>query len=229
MNDLFLELPKVENIRIKFKDLYQKNLFITNKNKTGSTTVEIINACFIADEDTIFGEINHEYIKRELDWYKSMSLRVSEIPPPIPKIWESVASKDGLINSNYGYLIYHPANYSQYENCKKSLIEDDGTRRAIMIYTRPNIQYDFNKNGMADFICTNTVQYFIRNNELISCVAMRSNDAIFGYRNDFHWQHYVHKQLLNDLNDVYPNLKLGPMIWQAGSLHIYERHFNLIK
>ena len=59
---------------------------------------------------------------------------------------------------------------------------------------------------------------------------MRSNDAIFGYRNDFAWQDTVRRRLLADLRlDGYPSLELGGMIWQVGSLHIYPRHFHLVK
>ena len=31
----------------------------------GNRTVEIVNASFIANEGSIFGELNHDYIKRE--------------------------------------------------------------------------------------------------------------------------------------------------------------------
>ena len=52
---------------------------------------------------------------------------------------------------------------------------------------------------------------------------MRSNDVIFGYRNDYAWQKWVLEKLANDLG-----AKPGYIIWQVQNLHIYERHFNLI-
>ena len=38
-------------------------------------------------------------------------------------------------------------------------------------------------------------------------------------------------QLLFDLQlkDIYNHIQLGPIIWNAGSLHIYPSQFNLIK
>ena len=69
-----------------------------------------------------------------------------------------------------------------------------------MIYTRPEIQEDYNQNGMSDFICTNTVQYFVRDDKLISFVNMRSNDVVFGYRNDRAWQLHVQEMLAKDLD-----------------------------
>jgi thymidylate synthase len=52
---------------------------------------------------------------------------------------------------------------------------------------------------------------------------MRSNDAIFGYKNDKAWQQHVLDKMANQLD-----IESGEIIWQVGSLHIYERHFGLI-
>jgi len=64
----------------------------------------------------------------------------------------------------------------------------------------------------------------IRNDKLHALVNMRSNDVIYGYKNDFAWQQYVALQLCDELG-----IQLGDIIWNVGSLHIYERHFHLIK
>jgi thymidylate synthase len=53
---------------------------------------------------------------------------------------------------------------------------------------------------------------------------MRSNDVIFGYKNDYAWQQYVLHNLAIDLY-----LEPGRMIWQVQNLHVYERHFDLIQ
>jgi len=192
-------------------------------DKTGVKTLELIGAQFVADEPTIFGTVNTDYVARELEWYKSQSLNVNHIPGGPPKIWKEVATEHGEINSNYGWCIYSQYNGNQYDNVLKELKESPNSRRAIMIYTRPYMHYDYKFLGMNDFICTNTVQYFIRKNRLQVIVNMRSNDVMFGYRNDFAWQQYVALQLCNDLA-----IQLGDIIWNVGSLHIYSRHFNLI-
>jgi thymidylate synthase len=72
-------------------------------------------------------------------------------------------------------------------------------------------------------MCTNAVQYAIRNNKLHAIVQMRSNDVVFGYRNDYAWQSYVLDLLCKDLN-----IERGDIHWNAGSLHVYERHFYLV-
>jgi thymidylate synthase len=53
---------------------------------------------------------------------------------------------------------------------------------------------------------------------------MRSNDAIFGYLNDYAWHKYVLDKMGDDLQ-----IEKRKMIWVSGSLHIYERHFHLIE
>ena len=198
-------------------------------DKSGVKTVEIINASFEANEDFILREPNREYIEREIEWYKSQSLYVKDIPGETPKIWEYCADANGKINSNYGYLIWSEDNVSQYDNVLIELGENPDSRRANMIYTRPSIWLDYYPDGMCDFICTNNVQYFIRNNHLVTCVYMRSNDAVFGYNNDLAWQKYVRNKLIEDLETDTGNVYLpGPIYWNVGSLHVYERHFNLI-
>ena len=214
---------KVEHIRDHFIEELKYGRFVIDK--TGVKTIEMIGACFEADEPSIFGDVNEEYIQRELDWYKSMSLYVDDIPGITPAIWKQVASTEGKINSNYGWAIYSEDNGLQYLNVLDELTKNPNSRRAVMIYTRPTMWTDYNHNGMSDFMCTNAVQYMIRDGQLIAVVQMRSNDVVFGYRNDYAWQKYVADMLTRDLGlDVEPKI-----IWNVGNLHVYERHFDKVK
>jgi len=156
----------VEDIRQHFKDLLRHKVFVTDK--TGVKMLEIVGANFIANEKAIFGNVNYDYVERELEWYKSKSLSVNDIPGGPPAIWKQVADKDGYINSNYGWCIWSEANGWQYENVLAELRKNPESRRATMIYTRPTMWKDYNHNGRSDFMCTNAVQYMIRNNAL-SC------------------------------------------------------------
>ena len=222
-----MNLNKVQDIRNEFVRLLKNNE--TVKDKSGSEVVEIINASFIADEPAIFGTVNEDYVARELEWYRSMSLNVNDIPGGPPTIWKQVADKDGFINSNYGWMIYSEENGNQFVKAAEELIKNPFSRRAAMIYNRPSMHVDYNKNGMSDFCCTFAHQYFIRDGQLHVCVFFRSNDGIFGFKNDFAWAKYVQEQLLgyinNRTNSVYG---IGKIYWNAASLHIYERHWNLI-
>ena len=159
-----------------------------------------------------------------MEWYLSQSLNVNDIPGETPKIWQAVASKDGLINSNYGYLVFNEKNFSQYQNVLAELKTNPNSRRAVMIYTRPSIHNEYSTDGMSDFICTNAVQYLIRDGRLHVVVQMRSNDAWAGYRNDYAWQVHVQTLLANDLGVL-----TGDIAWQVGNLHLYERQFYLVE
>ena len=214
---------KVSDIRQHFIDELAAENFVTDK--TGVKTIEMIGANFEADRPTIFGNVNDEYVERELEWYKSMSLYVKDIPGKTPAIWEQVSSTEGKINSNYGWAIYSEDNGLQYLNVLEELREHPNSRRAVMIYTRPTMWSDYNHNGMSDFMCTNAVQYMIRDEQLIAVVQMRSNDVVFGYRNDYAWQDYVADELSIDLQLV----REPKIIWNVGNLHVYERHFDMVK
>lgn len=211
----------VADVRAYFKDALAKEEFVIDK--TGCKMIELVGASFVADEPAIFGTVNEDYARRELEWYRSGSLYVNDIPGGPPEIWKQVADSRGMINSNYGYLIWSHGNGDQYLNVIQELKKSPFSRRAVMIYTRPSMWYEYNKHGMSDFICTNAVQYFIRDDKVHAVVQMRSNDIWAGYRNDYHWQEYVLKRVAEDLN-----LPVGNIYWNVGSLHCYERNFYLI-
>lgn len=206
-------------------ELYNKLLneeFVTDKS--GVKTVEIMNASFLADREAIFGTVNEDYVERELQWYLSESLNVNDIPAPVPAIWKAVATPDGRINSNYGWCIFSEENGNQYINVIEQLKANPDSRRAVMIYNRPSMHKDYNKDGMSDFMCTNAVQYLIRDGKLNALVYMRSNDAVFGYKNDAAWQQWVLDKVAGVLG-----IPAGNMYWNVASLHVYERHFDLIR
>ena len=134
------------------------------------------------------------------------------------------ANDHGEINSNYGHLIYSDLYHNQFEQVVMELTRNKDSRRASMIYTRPSIWIEYNDQGKNDFICTNSVTYYIRDDVLHCVVQMRSNDVIFGYRNDYAWQEYVLCELADELG-----VDDGDIHWQVQNLHVYERHFDLVK
>lgn len=219
-------MKKVADIREEFKHLLQSEKFVIDKS--GAKTLEILGESYIVDEDVIFGTLNKDYAEKELQWYLSESLNVYDIPKT-PVIWRQVADKNGFINSNYGWCVFSRENGEQYKHCLRTLRKDKDSRRAMMHYTRPSMQWEYNLNGMSDYMCTNHVQVLIRNNKLNYILSQRSCDSIFGYKNDIYWAKYVHNRLLEDLKEDYPELELGDLIHQVGSLHVYERHFSLVK
>lgn len=194
-----------------------------------SSLVELINVQFVVSDDVLIRKPNQEYIERELKWYQSMSLSVNDIPGEVPKIWKEISSNNGYINSNYGWCIFSKDNFTQYYNVLSKLEFDKNTRQATMIYTRPSMHYDAIKDDMTDFMCTNYTHHFIRNNELIYIIYQRSCDAVFGYNNDVAWHKFVQNKLYEDLLHKYPDLKLGQMFYNIGTLHVYPRHYQILE
>ena len=227
---------KTDEIKQIFKDKYKNGIFrITNSNVK---TVEIQNIQFEADKDYILREPNYEYAEREIKWYESQSLNVYDIEGNVPTIWKQVADVNGDINSNYGWMIFSKENGSQYKNCLWNLVNDPTTRQAVMIYTRPSMQQDWNKNHKHDFCCTHYVHCFLNEDNdnkdvkyLKYIVYQRSQDAVFGYDNDILWHKYVLNKLCKDVKGKFKEYEIIqlPIICNVGSLHVYERHFKYLE
>lgn len=228
-----LPITNTSDIAQEFKRLYKEGIF--REGRYGKT-VEIQNAHFLADKDWIIRQPNYDYAKREIEWYESKSLYIKDIPGDVPKIWQMCADKDGKINSNYGWCIFSKENGNQFDYCVKRLLDDPHTREACMIYTRPSMQIDCNANGMHDFMCTYATQVFlnevrddVKTYQLDYTVFQRSCDACFGYNNDNLWHRYVMNKLVDELNRYNKNVISGDMIYNCGSIHVYERHFKHLK
>jgi len=215
-------MNSVADIRDIIIEKYRDGDFVVDR--TGAKTIEVIGATFLADEDWIIRKPNTEYIQRELEWYQSMSLYVDDIPGETPKIWQDIASTEGKINSNYGYLVWSHENGNQFDNVYKELKSNPNSRRAVMIYNRPSMHTDYCKDGMNDFICTYANTFMIRDNKLVSHYIMRSNDAVFGYNNDVAWARFIQGYLASKLE-----VEVGALIWTATNFHVYERHFKFIE
>ena len=213
-------------------EVFKKHLKAGNfvQDRTGVKTIEILGASFVADKPAIFGEPNKDYIEKELMWYDRKSTNVYDIygHDNPPKAWQYAANKHGEINSNYGHLIYSGKYFKQYDKVLNDLLKNPSSRRACMVYQRPSIWKEYKENGKNDFICTNAVTYYIRDNMLHASVQMRSNDVIFGYRNDYAWQRHVQEKLQDDLYYNGIKTELGYIYWQVQNLHVYERHFDLV-
>lgn len=204
-------------------------------------TVELRAVSFELDpteEYLDYGETrkaSRKYIKAEHDWYMSEDLCIKghELVEDNP-IWQHCAARLGHVNSNYGYLAFSDGNHKQFDSAKAALKWNECSRQGIMIYNRPEMHMHYCDlyHANHDFTCTMYTHFFIENdNTLTMIVNMRSNDAIFGLQNDYSWQRYVYMRMLKELSiqERYKDLKIGKMIWQANSMHIYDKHYDLLE
>ena len=181
-------------------------------------------------------KFNWKYFAGELAWYLKKDRDIDYINN-FSSFWKGITNPGtNEINSNYGHLIFSDKYHNQYGQVLDELIRNPDSRRACMVYNRPSIWMEYNENDKNDFICTNSVTYYIRDNILHAVVQMRSNDVVFGYKNDYAWQFEIMNRLVKDWNDCKfeeydtgDKISLGSMIWQVQNLHVYERHFHLVK
>tara|TARA_B110000503_G_scaffold57388_1_gene91952 strand:+ start:2483 stop:3193 length:711 start_codon:yes stop_codon:yes gene_type:complete len=236
-------MQKVNDVRNHFINELKAERFTTDK--TGAQTIEMLGASFIADEPAIFGTPVESYIKSELAWYESMSTNINDIhgkDKAPPAAWQYAADEYGNINSNYGHLVFSEKYHNQYNKAFTELLSNPDSRRAQMVYNRPSIWVEFNEGGKSDFICTNAQTVYIRDNKLHMVSQMRSNDVVFGYKNDYAWAQYLMDKFVADFNMLANNHNLstfvaepiqpiekGTLTWQVMNLHVYSRHFDLVK
>ena len=171
-----------------------------------------------------------QYVNAEMRWYLSQDLNIKgHAGIEDNKIWRTVASPDGNVNSNYGWCVYSSENYDQFHCALRAICDNIFTKRASMIYSRPSIHFDWNDDVHAhkDAICTIYTQVEIRmvDNDYVMDyhVHMRSNDAWYGMRNDYRWHVFVMKELARRVElKTGKHIKLGFIRWFADSLHIYK-------
>lgn len=211
----------VNDVRHELARTLRAREFVSDKS--GVPVIELVGDSFVADREVVFGQLNKDWVDREIRWYYTESRNVNDIEEPIPEIWKQVADSEGWVNSNYGWCVFSEENHSQFLNVVHELRKNPDSRRAVMIYTRPEMWNVFDLNGRSDFCCTNAVQYLIRNGKVNAVVQMRSNDLIFGYKGDRYWQAHMLERVAKMLH-----LPAGDIVWHCGSAHVYERHFYLV-
>lgn len=222
-----------------FADVYQTALddvlnnpeYITSPR--GLSIREVTNAALVI-QDPLFSLYENrkrssqfKYIGAELVWYFTGRRDVDFISN-FAKFWKEIDNGDGTVNSAYGNLIFTEKNrhgVNQYQWALNSLIQDKDSRQAILHFNKPEHQFANNK----DFVCTLTGLFQIRNNRLNFTIDMRSNDLVLGTPTDVAFFCLLQLQMYEHLKKYYPELELGTYTHIVHSLHIYERHFALIK
>lgn len=197
----------------------------------GLETRELVNARIILKDPTlsvinlVSRNIDMKYLAGELAFYLSGSNNLSFIKH-YSSFWEKI-SDDGLtVNSAYGKRLFMDQHngQSQYSYALAQLINDKDTRKAVMFISGP----DMSLIGSSDNVCTNELQFMIRDNKLHMFTTMRSNDIWFGLTYDVVFFTFIQRLVLVTLKHTYPTLELGEYIHDARSLHVYSRNYDAI-
>lgn len=169
--------------------------------------------------------LNLDYAKREWLWYLGADRMDASIEQHAV-MWKKLKQPDGSFYSNYGqYIFGEDPGKGQFSYVLKTLKQDAQSRRAVITLLRE--EHLFVEN--VDTVCTFGIRFDISNDCLNMTVLMRSNDVVFGFTNDAFcfWQVYV--CLFALLKPTYPNLKLGEYSHFSASMHVYERHYKMLK
>jgi len=190
------------------------------------------------------------YTAKECALYNSGSNKAVDFAEA-SKFWLDIANPDDTINSAYGYLVKHNKSHGNpkyelfnnlqglisdqvvnylidnsgrvmrtpWEWCVDALRSDKDTRQAILRFSLPEHFYKGNK----DMTCTLDGNFHIRDDRLLFRVHMRSNDLTLGLVYDLPWFISLAEDMVKELRDIYPDLKLGPYTHMVDSIHTYDR------
>jgi thymidylate synthase len=163
-------------------------------------------------------KLNYHFMVGEWWWIAMGDNRVESISHYCNEI--AKYSDDGLIF----YGAYGPRWRSQIDDVICNLLNDRDSRQAVVTIFRPEL-YDQNMSAVVkttrDVPCTISMQYLIRNDKLETIVTMRSWDAYLGFPYDI-----FNFARLGALVAGQIGIEQGPLIVQAGSLHLYSRNYD---
>ena len=111
-----------------------------------------------------------------------------------------------------------PGGIDQIAEWRRLLLADRQTRRAVGVIFDP--ARDFVDS--LDIPCNNWISWLIRDDRLHMNVAIRSNDAMWGFSgvNAFEWS------VLQEMMAVWVGAEVGEATFFATSYHLYDRHYE---
>lgn len=172
--------------------------------------------------DFVDRKFNLAYAKSEVVWYLGADKFDRSIDER-SSMWPKLVQPDGSYFSNYGQYIFGEG---QFDWVVDELTRDRDSRRASIILLKKEHAFADNK----DMVCTYSMNFRIRSGTLNVSVNMRSNDAVFGTTNDVFSFFVVHRMVLAALwFGGYRELNPGSYVHKVDSLHVYERHWNMIE
>ena len=162
-------------------------------------------------------KFNQDYAEYEWNWYLKGDRDASEIAERA-KIWKQMMV-DGTteVNSNYGYF------WKLNDQLQRAITElrfNPESRRAIVVH------YDINEldRYKYDTPCNDILNFYIKDGKLELTVFARSIDLVYGFCND----QYTFAKLM-EMVAYQLEIPVGEMHWMVTNLHIYPRHYDMLK
>ena len=167
-----------------------------------------------------------KYCAAELLWYFAGTNDPTFIEN-YATLWKGIHNPDGTVSSAYVHLLFAQHNehgISQYKWVIECLKSDKDSRQAFMHFNKPMHQWFWNK----DQVCTLQALFHIREDKLYMTITMRSNDVIYGFMTDWVFFSILHHHVFLHLKQYYPQLQMGSYTHISHSMHLYERHYELV-
>lgn len=146
--------------------------------------------------------------------------------------WKNISDDNETANSAYGARIFkphprvrvsHEKDDTQWDAAIQELMSDQDTRRAYI-----HIKSPLDSQARLDVPCTIGMQFFIREKKLHLLVNMRSSDLILGITYDIPAFTMMQELMVLELQSRGVDVEMGRYIHVSNSLHVYERHFEML-
>lgn len=136
-------------------------------------------------------------------------------------------SDDGeILHGAYGWRWRKHYGIDQIDHAIWELASNPLSRRVVISMWDPYIDTAVAEEGGKDVPCNTQIYFNIRpNNELDMTVTNRSNDMIWGA----YGANAVHMSILHEYVALSVGVPMGTYYQFSNDLHVYERHFELVR
>ena len=209
-----------------WNDIYNDFLNFSNTyddyiEKIGfSYKINPLRSYYMSNKSTLFTK---EKARAIYLWYKNHDSRDHSIEDYFEEYKHCTDETHLDFNSNYGIYAY-----SEYglNKCVERLAKNNMTRQAMFCINNNEAMSD----RSIDKLCTNTIQFFIRDNKLKMIVQMRASNFITLLPYDSFmfcfWYFYVFNKLYNEYN--MKDLKIDYINIYASTIHYYKKNLDNI-
>lgn len=179
-------------------------------------------------------ELSIHYLVAELLWYLSGNDSTEWISN-YSNFWSKISDDGTTANSAYGSRIFKPhpriaagvdQSWTQWKYIVDELKSDPDSRRAVIHIRSPQDSL----LAKLDVPCTLSLQFFLREDKVHMVASMRSSDVILGLAYDVPaftlFQELLAVELTRELGRP---IGLGTYTHISASLHVYERHFDMVE
>lgn len=205
------------------------DLLVTGKlvSPRGLKILELEDYQFELDPENRFcafdeRKLSLKYLVGELCWYLAADPEDFVRIEYYSKFWKKLRNAEPpYYNSNYGYAFFRE---KQFNHVVETLKNDKDSRQASVIINKAEVMMSDSK----DKICTNSVNFRIREDKLNMSVSMRSNDYVLGTPIDVFQFLSIYDLVFWHLKASYPDLEKGKYVHKVDSFHIYSDKFELL-